>query len=370
MKIKQSRRLLVGVITILLMCLTFQVIVPTKSFAASGTYGETVGGNANTWTNYTNAGGSQGPTIPAFSTVQIACRLTGFRVADGDTWWYQIAQSPWNYNYYVSADAFYNNGSTSGSLKGTPFYDPAVPVCGSGSGITEYAGGNANTWTNYSNAGGSQGPTIAGQSGVQITCALTGFRVADGNTWWYQIGSSPWNNLFYVSADAFYNNGATSGSLIGTPFVDPAVPLCSTGGGSGGSGGGNETTGGAANTWTNYLNAGGNQGPTIPANTTVQISCKITGFSVADGNTWWYQVGSSPWSNSYYVSADAFYNNGNTSGSLIGTPFVDGSIPTCSASGAARPGLETAGGPANTWANYSTPGVLKVLEYQEVSRLR
>ena len=50
--------------------------------------------------------------------------------------------------------------------------------------------------------------------------------MADGDTWWYQIGSSPWNNAYYVSADAFYNNGATSGSLIGTPFVDPIVPNC------------------------------------------------------------------------------------------------------------------------------------------------
>jgi hypothetical protein len=61
---------------------------------------------------------------------------------------------------------------------------------------------------------------------VQITCRTEGFRVADGNTWWYRIASSPWNDAYYVSADAFYNNGATSGSLNGTPFVDPAVPGC------------------------------------------------------------------------------------------------------------------------------------------------
>ena len=67
-------------------------------------------------------------------------------------------------------------------------------------------------------------------STVQITCALTGFRVADGNTWWYQIASSPWNNS-YSSADAFYNEpGVTSGSLLGTPFVDPNVPICGEGG--------------------------------------------------------------------------------------------------------------------------------------------
>lgn len=90
----------------------------------------------------------------------------------------------------------------------------------------ETTGGVSHTWTNYTNAGGTEGPTIGGNQTVQIACKLTGFRVADGNTWWYRIASSPWNNQFYVSADAFYNNGQTSGSLHGTPFVDPAVPNC------------------------------------------------------------------------------------------------------------------------------------------------
>jgi len=92
-------------------------------------YNETVGGDAHTWTNYSNAGGVEGPTIPAYQTVQIACKVTGFRVADGNTWWYRIASTPWSNAYYVSADAFYNNGATSGPLKGTPFVDPAVPDC-------------------------------------------------------------------------------------------------------------------------------------------------------------------------------------------------------------------------------------------------
>src|SRR6266568_7394476 len=93
------------------------------------THAETVGGNTNTWTNYTNAGGNQGPTIPAYTTVQVSCRVTGFRVADGDTWWYRVASPGWDNTYYASADAFYNNGQTSGSLHGTPFVDEAVPVC-------------------------------------------------------------------------------------------------------------------------------------------------------------------------------------------------------------------------------------------------
>ena len=74
-------------------------------------------------------GATTRPTIPAFTTVQIACKVTGFRVADGNTWWYRIASSPWSGTFYVSADAFYNNGATSGSLVGTPFVDPNVPNC-------------------------------------------------------------------------------------------------------------------------------------------------------------------------------------------------------------------------------------------------
>jgi surface antigen len=90
----------------------------------------------------------------------------------------------------------------------------------------ETTGGVAHTWTNYTNAGGTQGPSIASNQTVDIACKVTGFRVADGNTWWYRIASAPWSGQFYVSADAFYNNGQTSGSLVGTPFVDPAVANC------------------------------------------------------------------------------------------------------------------------------------------------
>jgi hypothetical protein len=93
------------------------------------TYAETVGGVTHTWTNYSDAGGTQGPSIPSNTTVQITCKVAGFAVADGDTWWYQVASSPWNNVYYASADAFYNNGATSGSLSGTPFDDPTVPDC-------------------------------------------------------------------------------------------------------------------------------------------------------------------------------------------------------------------------------------------------
>ncbi|MGH3185668.1 MAG: hypothetical protein ACRDPY_00810 [Streptosporangiaceae bacterium] len=92
--------------------------------------------------------------------------------------------------------------------------------------FTETVGGPTHTWTNYSNAGGYEGATIPTGKSVQISCVVRGFKVADGNTNWYLIASSPWNNAYYASADAFYNNGATSGSLRGTPYVDPNVPAC------------------------------------------------------------------------------------------------------------------------------------------------
>ncbi len=90
-----------------------------------------------------------------------------------------------------------------------------------------------------------------------------------------------------------------------------------------------ETPGSVVHTWTDYADAGGAEGSSIPSEQTVDVSCKVQGFAVADGDTWWYRISSAPWDNQYYGSADAFYNNGHTGGSLIGTPFVDPNVPDC-----------------------------------------
>jgi hypothetical protein len=102
---------------------------PRKIRHVSETYRETVGGNTSTWTDYSNAGGTAGVTISAYVTVHVDCRVQGFKVQDGDTWWYRIGSSPWNGAFYASADAFYNNGSTSGVLMKTPYVDTKVPRC-------------------------------------------------------------------------------------------------------------------------------------------------------------------------------------------------------------------------------------------------
>jgi serine/threonine-protein kinase len=113
---------------------------------------------------------------------------------------------------------------------------------------------------------------------------------------------------------------STTQSTTSSPPTTPTSAAASTYG---------ETTGSVTHTWSDYADAGGGQGPSIPSNTAVQIECKVTGFKVEDGDTWWYRIASSPWSNAYYASADAFYNNGETSGSLQGTPFVDSNVPSC-----------------------------------------
>ena len=97
--------------------------------AQSKVYAETVGGVSHTWTNYRDAGGTPGQVIASHTTVQVSCRTRGFKVSDGNVWWYRLASTPWKGHYYVSADAFYNDGETSGSLLHTPFYDPKVPLC-------------------------------------------------------------------------------------------------------------------------------------------------------------------------------------------------------------------------------------------------
>jgi hypothetical protein len=82
---------------------------------------------SGTFTNYSNASGD-GPRIAVHQAVQVSCRVQGFKVESGDTWWYKIASSPWNGDYYAPADNFYNNGATSGP-DNTVFVDTSVPGC-------------------------------------------------------------------------------------------------------------------------------------------------------------------------------------------------------------------------------------------------
>ncbi|HTU27823.1 MAG TPA: hypothetical protein VMF07_00465 [Solirubrobacteraceae bacterium] len=91
----------------------------------------------------------------------------------------------------------------------------------------EVSGGVAHTWSDPQLAGGRSGPEIMPHQAVMIACRLKGFKVPDGNVWWYLLASPPWSQRYYATADTFYNNGRTSGSLRGSAFVDPKVARCS-----------------------------------------------------------------------------------------------------------------------------------------------
>jgi hypothetical protein len=192
-------------------------------------------------------------------------------------------------------------------------------------------------------------PGLGVYAGEQVSLSCYGFGDAVGpysDALWYRVANVTrpttngianvgWLNAHYIN-DGKLANQVDAGvpvcaGYLGSPEASPSPapseptgPSAPTPSPTYG-----ETTGGVAHTWTNYLNAGGNEGPSIGSNATVQIACKIAGFAVADGNTWWYRIESSPWNGAYYVSADAFYNNGQTSGSLHGTPFVDPAVASC-----------------------------------------
>ena len=98
--------------------------------------------------------------------------------------------------------------------------------CTSTSGRFETTGGDTQTWSDYTSGGGSAGPVIPKGAGVLVSCRTIGLKLNNGNAWWYRIASPDWSNRYWASADAFYNNGMTSGPLKDTPFVDESVPIC------------------------------------------------------------------------------------------------------------------------------------------------
>ena len=102
---------------------------PSPASTSGGRF-ETTGGVTHTWSDYMSGGGTAGPDIPKGARVLVSCKIPGLRLANGNAWWYRIAQPDWNNRFYASADAFYNNDQTAGPLGNTPFVDESVPNCG------------------------------------------------------------------------------------------------------------------------------------------------------------------------------------------------------------------------------------------------
>jgi hypothetical protein len=89
----------------------------------------------------------------------------------------------------------------------------------------ETTGAYTQTFADYSTSGGPSNYPIGKDEAVRVSCRIRGLDVRDRNPWWYRIASSPWDNRFYASADA-YDGARVIGSLIGIPFVEQKVRLC------------------------------------------------------------------------------------------------------------------------------------------------
>jgi transcriptional regulator with XRE-family HTH domain len=90
---------------------------------------------------------------------------------------------------------------------------------------TETTGTPAHAWADPVQLTGAGTPLGPRQS-VQVLCRVKGYVVQDGDPWWYRLASAPWNGRYYATSDAFYNNGATSGSVDTGVVVDEQIPVC------------------------------------------------------------------------------------------------------------------------------------------------
>ncbi|MFI0724271.1 multiprotein-bridging factor 1 family protein [Streptomyces sp. NPDC021224] len=129
-----------------------------------------------------------------------------------------------------------------------------------------------------------------------------------GRRWW-------WTAVLPVAAAAGLGGALLAGAFRGDP-PRPAVTW-------------SETTGTPAHTWANATQLTGAGKPLGPQQS-VQVSCRIRGYVVPDGDPWWYRLDSAPWKGHYYATSDAFYNNGATSGPVDTGVVVDEQVPLCS----------------------------------------
>ncbi len=91
--------------------------------------GETAFAKSKTFVDFVNAGGPFGASLSPGQVVQVSCRIRGFKVQDGDRWWYRLASPPWNGHYYATSDVFYNTPNTSGNPINGVQVDRRVRLC-------------------------------------------------------------------------------------------------------------------------------------------------------------------------------------------------------------------------------------------------
>jgi hypothetical protein len=186
---------------------------------------------ANTFTDPHAISGA-GPRVAPSETVQVSCRLLDPSAPSisPDGYWYRLADSPWNNQYYAAANTFMN-----GDPPGGPFThntDFAVPDCNAApptptpTTYTETQGSRGvNTFSNYHNASGP-GTRVNPSQQVQVSCKVYDPTIASANPdgYWYRIASAPWSNAYYAPANTFMNGDPPGGPF--THNTDFAVPNC------------------------------------------------------------------------------------------------------------------------------------------------
>jgi hypothetical protein len=75
----------------------------------------------------------------------------------------------------------------------------------------------------------------------------------------------------------------------------------------------------------------GTAGAGITAGQTVSVRCILNGIGLAPFDPIWYELTSAPYGDAYYAPAYAFYNNGQTSGTVTNGNRWDEAVPFCNA---------------------------------------
>jgi hypothetical protein len=209
-------------------------IVVTPIPVVAGTRPEQQGSRgANTFLNTTSISGP-GPRVNPQQVVNVSCKVLDRSAASisPDGYWYRLADSPWNNQYYAAANTFMNGDPAGGPF--THNTDFAVPDCNAPvqppvgpTTKTEQSGSTGSpTFQNPTNASGP-GTRIGAMAFVEVVCKVYAPQIASVNPdgYWYKIASAPWNSAFYAPANTFWN-GDVPGVRPYTHNTDFSVPNC------------------------------------------------------------------------------------------------------------------------------------------------
>jgi len=128
---RRHRSTTIGAIALSLVATTGVLTFTSSTAHAETTYSEQEGHHGvNTFTNYHNASGV-GQSIAPAASVAVSCKVYDPTIvsANPDGYWYRIASSPWNDQYYAPANTFMNGDPWNGPY--THNTDFNVPDCGS-----------------------------------------------------------------------------------------------------------------------------------------------------------------------------------------------------------------------------------------------